>query len=237
MNIKLLLVNVLAHIREHLVPPVRITRLSKRYPSCRFYPGAVIDEASSLGGFNVLFRNVSVLESTISDHTFIQKNSVINNATIGKFCSIAAGVTIGLGQHPTSYVSSHPAFYSCTQPIVKTFCNEDIFCALKRTVIGHDVWIGQNALIMDGVTIGTGAVIAAAAVVTKDVPEYAIVAGVAAKVIGYRFDENIRDRLLATKWWDMSDDWLREHYSSFSAPQEFLGLFNKETGNEDQSHT
>lgn len=111
------------------------------------------------------------------------KNSVVVNAIIGKFCSIAAGVNIGLGQHPVEYVSTHPSFYSVSQPIAKTYSGSDLFEPFKgRINIGHDVWIGQNVLVMDGLKIGTGAIIAAGAVVTKDVPPYAIVAGVPARL-------------------------------------------------------
>jgi len=151
----------------------------------------------------------------------VQRNSIVNNAELGTFCSIAMGVTIGLGQHPTDYVSSHPAFYSRTQPIAKTFSKKNIFEPFKKTVTGHDVWIGQNALIMDGVNIGTGAIIAAGAVVTKDVPEYAIVAGVPAKIIRYRFDEDLRQKLTHTKWWDKPEDWLQKNYTLFSNPRKF----------------
>lgn len=137
-----------------------------------------MDDQSSLGEYCVLFRNTVIANSVIDDHSFVQRDSFINNATVGKFCSIAMRVTVGLGQHPVTYVSSHPAFYAATQPIAKTFSSSDAYIPIKQTDIGHDVWIGQGAMIMDGVRIGTGSVVAAGAVVTKDVPAYAIVAGV-----------------------------------------------------------
>ena len=74
--------------------------------------------------------------------------------------------------------------------------------------IGNDVWIGRNAIIMDGVTVGTGAIVGAAAVVTKDVPPYAIVAGVPARIIRYRFDEGTVKRLLANRWWDYPEEFI-----------------------------
>lgn len=218
----LLLKNLWASWKETLVAPVRLTRLQTQYPTCRFYPGAYVDNKSVLGKYCVIFRNTSVVNSVIGDHTFIQKDSLINDATVGKFCSIAMRVTIGLGQHPTAYVSSHPAFYASTQPLAKTFSPSDAYLPFGRIDIGHDVWIGQNAMVMDGVKIGTGTVIAASAVVTKDVPDYAIVGGIPARIIKYRFGEDIRARLLKTQWWDMPDEWLQEHYQLFADPLKFL---------------
>ena len=107
-------------------------------------------------------------------------------AVIGKLCSIGDNVRIGLGIHPTHLRSTHPAFYSPQgnwdiKPTIQEKITE-----YKKVYIGDDVWIGTNAMILDGVTIGSHAVIAAGAVVTKDVPEYAIVGGVPAKIIKYR---------------------------------------------------
>lgn len=219
--------SIFSHFKESFVLPIKIARLQKRYSTCRFYPGVNVDNKSSFGKCNVIFHNTTVVDSTIDDHTFIQRNSRVINTDIGKFCSIASRVSIGLGRHPTSYVSSHPAFYSNTQPLVKTFSPSDAFNYFERTYIGHDVWIGENAMIIDGVRVNTGAIIAAGAVVTRDVPAYAIVGGVPSKLIKYRFDEDMRRQLLETEWWNMPDEWLIEHCSLFSNPQKFLELFNK----------
>ena len=86
---------------------------------------------------------------------------------------------------------------------------------LPRTIIGNDVWIGTNVLIKSGVTVGTGAVVGAGAVVTKDVPPYAVVCGVPAKVIKYRFPEEVCAKLLASEWWNMSDEDLKAAAHSF----------------------
>lgn len=206
---------------------VHASRLQTQNPTCIFYPGASVDRRSTLGSYNVLFRDISIQHSVIGDHTFIQRNSVVNYANIGKFCSIASGVVIGLGQHPISQVSMHPSFYSSTQPVAKTFSRSDDFNPFRHTVIGHDVWIGQNALIMDGVTVGTGAVVAAGAVVTGNVPEYAIVAGVPAKVLKYRFDEITRNKLLETCWWNKPESWLEQNWKLFSDPGKFIDAIYK----------
>jgi carbonic anhydrase/acetyltransferase-like protein (isoleucine patch superfamily) len=84
------------------------------------------------------------------------------------------------------------------------------------------VWIGHGALVLAGVKVGTGAIIGAGAVVTHDVPDYAIVGGVPARVIRYRFDVPLRERLLKSRWWELSDEWLEEHVDLFSSPTELL---------------
>lgn len=82
--------------------------------------------------------------------------------------------------------------------------------------IGNDVWIGRDAKIMDGVSVGDGAVVATGSIVTKDIPPYAIVGGVPAKVIKYRFDEVTIEKLLELKWWDFSDKKIFEHKDFFN---------------------
>lgn len=225
MNVFLLFKNIMAHFKDFFYAPIRLTRLQSTHPTCRFYPGASVDKDSSLGRYNVIFANSSVINSVIGDHSFIQKNSRILNADIGKFCSISSRVSIGLGRHSTTSVSSHPAFYSNSQPIARTFCKTDHYVPFKRVTIGHDVWIGENVMVMDGVRIGTGAVIAMGSVVTANVPAYAIVAGNPARVFSSRFDEETRDKLLATKWWERPDDWFQENCTAFSDPYKIIKLF------------
>lgn len=215
-------------LKELLASPFMMARLHKRYPNCHFYPGSHVDELSVLGNYNVIFQNTSIINSALGDHTFVQKNSTIINADIGKFCSIASCVNISLGKHPTSYVSSHPAFYSATQPLVRTFSNIEKFEPFnERTKVGNDVWIGQNAIVMDGVTIGTGAIIGAGSIVTKDIPEYAIMAGTPAKLIRYRFNEGIRKKLVDTRWWDMSESQMTSYIDYFPDVDLFLKSLEK----------
>ncbi|MEI6321662.1 MAG: DapH/DapD/GlmU-related protein [bacterium] len=200
----------------------RLSRLRSSYPTCRFYERVVIDRQSSLGGYNVFFEGTKVVESTIGRHTYLQERSIVLQADVGNFCSLAMGSFIGLPQHSLQMVSSHPSFYLKNTPLVKTFSAGDIAtCSSPRTTIGHDVWIGQNACIMAGLRIGCGAVIGAGAVVTKDVPDYAIVGGVPAKIIRYRFDEEIRSSLLKSVWWERPDIWIQEHISDFLSVKSF----------------
>jgi acetyltransferase-like isoleucine patch superfamily enzyme len=210
----------------------RLSRYQKDNPTCRLFQGVMVDTETRLGRFNVVFPQARIFRSTLGDHTYVQNGAILLEADIGRFCSIASGVRVGLGRHPTFMVSTHPAFYSRTQPIEKTFSSTDTFISLKKTTIGHDVWIGMNALISDGVTIGTGAIIAAGAVVTKDVAPYAIVGGVPAKVIRYRFDELIIDRLLKSQWWNMSEQDLTERAPYFGNPLRMLEIKEKELNRE-----
>ena len=201
-------------------------KLRRTCPTSRIYQDVAIDEKSMLGHYVVLFNGVAIHNSSIGDHTYVQKNSMINDADIGKFCSIAGGVCLGLPQHVVGTVSSHPAFYLKDTPLVKTYSDHNYFDTSTRTTVGHDVWIGQNALIMSGVRIGIGAVVGAGAVVTRRVEDYEIVAGVPAKHIRYRFDEKIRNDLLESKWWEMSENWREDNVALFMDPVKLINALN-----------
>lgn len=137
-------------------------------------------------------------------------------ANIGRFCSIANHVGTNLGVHPIMepFVTTSPMFYSTKHQCGHTFADFMMFQELKiPTVIGNDVWIGENVFFSGGLTIGDGAVVLAGAVVTKDVPPYAIVGGVPAKVLRFRYDEDTIRFLLSLKWWNFDIEWLREHWA------------------------
>ncbi|WP_291866342.1 CatB-related O-acetyltransferase [Maribacter sp.] len=144
-----------------------------------------------------------ISNSTISDFSYVSYSCIINVSTIGKFCSIANGVKIGLGIHPTDFISTSPIFYSPTNPLKHTIVSKSCFEENKKVIIGNDVWIGASAIILDGITIGDGAIIAANSVVTKDVSKYSIVGGVPAKEIKKRFSHSIIERLNSLKWWNL----------------------------------
>lgn len=190
-------------------------------PNSKVYEGAVSID-SVLEGFNILFYDTQIFNSTIGRHTYIQKNSTIVNATIGRFCSIASNVSIGPGIHKIDGVSTHPAFYLNNTPLLLTFSKSDVFESSKRTTIGHDVWIGEGVVVIDCVTIGNGAVVAAGAVVTKNIEPYSIVGGVPAKHIKYRFDSETIKALEESEWWNFSDMWFEKNCVLMLNPNELL---------------
>lgn len=176
----------------------------------RRFPKAIIDKGSTFSnevkiGMNAhILGNSIINKSTIGNYSYCNRNVLIQNATIGNYCSIASEVIVGLGNHPLNLFSTATIFYKSKNTLnIKLLDKDYEFDEYKPIIIENDVWIGTRAIIMDGITIGTGAVIAAGAVVTKDVPPYAIVAGVPAKILKYRFDANQIERLLESKWWEM----------------------------------
>ena len=144
----------------------------------KFMEGVIVDE-----------------ESVIGKYTYVGRYSTITKSTIGNYCSIAPFVNIGPGEHYLNGVSTSERI------------NErlNIKHSLKDGMvkIGHDVWIGTNSVILRGVNIGNGAIIAAGAIVNKDVPDYAIVGGVPAKVIKYRKIILKQNDVEHSKWWDL----------------------------------
>jgi acetyltransferase-like isoleucine patch superfamily enzyme len=127
--------------------------------------------------------------------------------TIGRFCSIADGVRILLRvNHPIDAPSTYPF-----SRVMGIDTREPYEWSRGPVVIGHDVWIGQDAVIMGGVNIGNGAVIAAKSVLTKDVPPYGIVAGNPARLIKKRFDDETIKALSDICWWDWPESLIRQH--------------------------
>jgi acetyltransferase-like isoleucine patch superfamily enzyme len=147
---------------------------------------------------------------SIGAYTDIVSGSELQNvASIGRYCSIARDVTIGQNRksHPLDWLSTHSALAGLRHTASgMAHAHEEI----KQTVIGHDVWIGMDVLILEGVTIGTGAVIGAQSLITRDVPPYAIVVGSPAKVQRYRFEPHIIEGLLASQWWNLTPQQLAE---------------------------
>ena len=176
----------------------------------------------------IIERNVIIQDweklAEIGNYTFIGKNTYIENcSSIGSFCSISFDVKIGLRNHHLKTISTSPYFYRKSKGWVK----KDNSPVEDPVFIGHDVLISSNVVILDGVTIGTGAVIASGAVVNKNVPPYAIVGGVPAKVIKYRFDDKTIKNLLESKWWQMEEGMLKEKWKDFDNPNEFLKNIKK----------
>lgn len=153
---------------------------------------------------------------------------------VGKFCSIARGVTLAAGKHPMEFVSMHPALFSGKYRFDMGYIQKPLefeemsFADDKHKFyfeIGNDVWIATNAILLSTekcIRIGDGAIIGAGAVVTKNVPAYSIVVGNPGRIIGYRFNKEIIDKLEAIKWWDKSDDWIKKNIKHFISPQDLI---------------
>lgn len=166
--------------------------------------------SSYFGGNNRLYGTTGVMDSSIGRYTYVA-GAQVSLTTVGAFCSIGPRALLGgLGRHPTNYLSTHPAFYSITKQAGATFADRTYYSEQATLEVGNDVWIGANAIILDGLKIGDGVIVAAGSVVTKSIPPYAIIGGCPARVIRYRFDEKDIERLLSIRWWDLSDPTLRK---------------------------
>jgi acetyltransferase-like isoleucine patch superfamily enzyme len=163
-----------------------------------------------------VYDGSSLHEVEVGRFSYVGRDSVLGQTTIGRFCSLGPELLCGHGEHPTDFVSSSPVFYSTRKQCRVSFSDKDYFAEKKAITIGHDVWIGARALIRDGVNIGHGAIIGAGTIVLVDVPPYAIVGGVPAKLIRFRFAEDIIKKLLEVKWWEWNDDMLRKAQALFA---------------------
>lgn len=163
----------------------------------------------------------TLVGTTFGDYSFCGYDCTFIKCDVGRFCSIASKVVVGGARHPMEYVSTSPVFLSHKESIRTKFSKHEYHWE-PRTVIGHDVWIGEGAYVKGGVTIGVGAVIGMGSVVTKDVPPYAIYAGNPARLIRYRFSDQIVAGLLKSQWWQYSESELGAVAPDFNDPETFL---------------
>ncbi len=185
---------------------------------------------STLGAWTDIGPNCGISESTVGDYTYCAGDVSIIYATIGKFCSIASHVRINPGNHPMQRVTQHHMTYR-RRMFGFADTDDDDFFQWRRdhhVTIGHDVWIGHGAVVMPGVNIGTRAVIGSSAVVTKDVPSYAIVGGVPAKRIRDRFPAEVAAQLQAIAWWDWPRELLEERFADLNDLDLFLKRYETE---------
>lgn len=151
----------------------------------------------------------------MDDYSYIGKCSIIHDTKIGKFCSISACCVIGLPGHPTNHLSTSPIFTSPSNALGEHWVQEHVYKPEINVEIGNDVWIGYGAMIPNNIKVGDGAIVAAGAVVTKDVPAYAIVGGIPARVIKYRFSQEVIDRLLELQFWNRSEHEIKKNLEIF----------------------
>lgn len=197
--------------------------------SCRLAAGAVKFEGRNVLNKGVSFRGYLGYGSYIGNDSYL-------NAIVGRYCSISSNVCTVSGTHPTSgFVSTHPCFFSTKKQAGFSYVavdkfTEDIYVDSHNHLvkIGNDVWIGCNVLIMPGVNIGDGSIVASGALVTKDVPDYSIVAGVPAKVIKKRFTEEQIELLKRIQWWNKPEEWIKNNADNFSEVERFIKEARKE---------
>jgi acetyltransferase-like isoleucine patch superfamily enzyme len=162
--------------------------------------------------YNTLYKYSRLRDVQMGRFSYVGRESQVYHARIGSFTSIGPQVLIGLGEHPSEgFVSTHPMFYSDRGQSNPVIVDKPLFDEMPTTTIGNDVWIGARAILRTGVTIGDGAIIAAGAVVVKDVEPYSIVGGIPAKHIRYRFTPEEIQRIQESNWWQQDLTWLKEH--------------------------
>ena len=169
-----------------------------------------IDNKSKISRKAKIYGRVQVVHSTMGDYSYVGGNSRIIHTDIGKFCSISGETKIGMGTHTLEKISTSPIFTEAKNGTKHSWVKKSLVNPFKRVIVGNDVWIGARTMVMGGVKIGDGAVIGAGSIVTKDISPYAVVAGVPAKVIRYRFPQAQIDALLANPWWNLPDEQLKE---------------------------
>jgi len=184
-------------------------------------------EKSRIGSWTEIGRGSHIVESTIGDYTYDDGDVSIFYSEIGKFCSLANRVRINPGNHPQDMVTQHHLTYRRKQFGLDTR-DDEAFFDWRRShpcVIGHDVWIGHAAVVLPGVRIGTGAVIGAAAVVTRDVEPYQVVVGVPARPVRRRFPEDVIHRILKSEWWNWDRRELEERWRDLCSVDGFLARY------------
>lgn len=172
---------------------------------------------SRFGGFVSIGDGSRILNSDIGDYSYTDRCADIANCRVGKFANIASHVRIGPTDHPLDRASLHHFLYRSDDYWDGAKQDEAFFAhrASRRVSIGHDTWIGHGAIIRPEVTVQDGAVVGAGAVVTRDVPAYAVVIGVPARVMRYRQPPEIAGRLRALAWWDWPHEKLGDALTDF----------------------
>lgn len=193
-----------------------IRRFQFRKKNVFFSAFTYVNANSQLCGNNRISRGCSVVNASIGNGTYVSVDTLIGNVNIGNFCSIGPRCLIGgLGSHPTMWLSTHPSFYSTRKQAGFSFAQKNLFDEVKPTVIGSDVWIGANAIILDGLSIGSGAIIGAGSVIIKDVAPFSIVVGIPGREIKKRFSDEIISEMLDWQWWNFSNEKLETVSSYF----------------------
>jgi phosphonate metabolism protein (transferase hexapeptide repeat family) len=188
---------------------------------------------TKLGRFVELGEGTRIIESVLGDYSYTDRYADIAYSTIGKFANIAAFTRINPSEHPYHRASLHHFMYRSSYywPEEKDEATVFDWRRSRPVHVGHDTWIGHNAVIMKGVTIGNGAVVGSKSVVTKDVQPYTVVAGNPARVIKLRYAEGIAQRMQALAWWDWNHEVIHTALPDFRAlsAEAFLERYEAES--------
>jgi phosphonate metabolism protein (transferase hexapeptide repeat family) len=191
-------------------------------------PTAKVQEAT-FGRYCEVGARTILLDVAMGDYSYVVNDAQITYTTIGKFCSIAAMTRINPGNHPMYRATQAHFTYRASAYFPGESDDAEFFEWRKRhrVHIGHDIWIGHGAIILPGRNVGVGAVIAAGAIVTKDVAPYTIVGGNPARPIKPRFSEAIAERLMQLSWWDWDHEALHAALPDFRklGIEEFLDKY------------
>lgn len=191
------------------------------------HPSSLVKKCD-LGAYTEVGDHCVLEETALGDYSYCFGYNDIIYAEIGKFASLATGVRINPVQHPAHIrAAAHHFTYRCAH---YGFGPDDAsiidWRRENRVTVGHDVWMGHNAVVMGGVSIGNGAVIAAGAVVTHDVRPYEIVGGVPAGHIGWRYSPEIIAAMERIRWWDWSHGELAARVRDFDDAEEFCKKYD-----------
>lgn len=194
------------------------------------------DDRSTFTPLTSLHRYAKLCNSHVGRYSRIGVNTKLLNTTVGNFCLIARNSLVGPGAHPTNLLSPHSIFYKKGRwKWHQDWCADVGFREEDHPItIGNGVWVGRECIILDGVTIGDGAIVAAGAVVAKDVPPFAVVGGVPARILKYRFTEEMIARLQVIKWWDLPDEEITRVRDLFHIPDPTLEDLDKYFPRNDQ---
>jgi phosphonate metabolism protein (transferase hexapeptide repeat family) len=204
--------------------------MPKLSPDTPFIHAGVQLVNSTFGRYCEVGESARVINSTFEDYAYCDRMADIANTTVGRFSNIAAMTRIGPTDHPYSHAAQHHFLYRSSYYWDDAQDDPSFFVAraARRTTLGADCWIGHGAVIKPDITVGIGAIVASAAVVTKDIAPFMMVAGCPAKPLRARFSPAIIERLLALAWWDWDHQRLRAGLKDFRTLQAeaFLEKYN-----------
>lgn len=207
------------YLPERWGKELKLFKLRMHYRKKHIYIGSYYVEKGAQFGHHVRILHDVQIRKTVSigDYSYVEPYTTIISASIGKYCSIGKCCQIGPWEHPLNYMTTSP------QVLRVILQRPDLYQDLpEKAEIGNDVWIGSNAIVMGGVKVGNGAVIGAGAIVTKDVPSYAIVVGNPAKIIRYRFQPEEIAWLESLSWWDWTKDEIYGNKGLFLDRENFI---------------